>query len=202
MEHMILIIGLGNPGEKYKNTRHNLGFRIVDEFREKNNFPEFKLSKKFNVLLSENIFDGKKIIIAKPQTFMNESGKAVKTIFNFQFSIFNKFSINQFPNKNLIVLHDDIDLPLGKIRIVKNRGAAGHKGVESIIREIGTKDFIRFRIGIQPQKTKLKNAEKFVLQKFKKDEEKIIKEIVKKTIEAVELFLKKGLEKAMSEYNK
>ena len=80
---MIIIVGLGNPGKKYKSTRHNVGFQVVDEFAKENNFPEFKLSKKFNALVSENIINGKKIILAKPQTFMNNSGKPVKTLFSF-----------------------------------------------------------------------------------------------------------------------
>ncbi len=109
---MTLIIGLGNPGEKYKNTRHNIGFLVVDEFREKNNFPEFRLSKKFIALISEGVFNNEKMVIVKPQTFMNESGKAVKSI------------IKNIGRPGLpIIIHDDIDLPLGKIRIVKNRGA-------------------------------------------------------------------------------
>ncbi len=154
---MIIIVGLGNPGEKYKNTRHNVGFQVVDEFARENNFPEFRLSKKSKSLISKN----KGVTLVKPQTFMNQSGKAVKKFIG-----------------ELIVVHDDIDLPLGKIRISKNRGAAGHKGVESIIKEIGTKNFTRFRIGIQLKTGKPKNVEKYVLQKFDKQEEKIIKQVI------------------------
>ena len=167
---MIIIVGLGNPGKRYKDTWHNIGFQVVDEFAKENNFPEFKLSKKFNALVSENIINGKKIILAKPQTFMNNSGKPVKTLFSF------------YKPKELIIVHDDIDLPLGKIRISKNRGSAGHKGVESIIKEIGTKDFTRFRIGVSSKTEKPKNVEKYVLQKFDKEEEKIIKQVIKETI--------------------
>ena len=137
---------------------------------------------------------------------MNKSGKAVKIMTNFYKS--TRSSLLAKPD--LVVVHDDIDLPLGKIKIIKNRGAAGHKGIESIIREISTKDFIRFRIGISPSQVlrgkiwegKPKNAERFVLQKFKKEEEKIVKEVIEKTIEAIELTLKEGIEKSMSEYNK
>lgn len=153
---MILLAGLGNPGKKYKDTRHNIGFLVIDKFKEINNFPEFKLSKKFNSLVSEGFIDSKKVILAKPQTFMNESGKAVKALVSF------------YKIKVLFVAHDDIDLPLGKIKIAKGQGAAGHKGVKSIIKEIGTKDFTRIRIGISPEK-KPKNVEKFVLQKFNKE---------------------------------
>jgi len=160
---MIIIVGLGNPGEKYKNTRHNVGFQAIDEFAKENNFPEFKLSKKFSALVSEK----ENIILVKPQTFMNESGKAVKKLSEVG------------PRINLIVIHDDIDLPLGRIRISKNRGSAGHKGVESIIKEIGTKDFTRFRIGVSFKTEKPKNVEKYVLQKFNKEEEIIIKQVIK-----------------------
>ena len=168
---MTIIVGLGNPGRKYIYTRHNVGFQAVDEFAKENNFPEFRLSKKFNSFVSESILNNEKIILAKPQTFMNQSGKAVKKLIGDPLS-------QNFGRAGLLVVHDDIDLPLGKIRISKNRGAAGHKGVESIIREIGTKDFTRFRIGILPKIGKPKNIEKYVLQKFDKEEEKIIKEVI------------------------
>jgi len=192
---MILIVGLGNPGKNYKNTRHNTGFLAIDEFAQKNYFSDFRLSKKFNTEISEGVLSDQKIILAKPQTFMNFSGKSAKKLIrNWKLEI-----------KNLIVIHDDIDLPLGKIKIVKNRGSAGHKGVESIIKELKTKNFIRFRIGIRPQRTYgpvRRSTEEFVLKKFGKEEEKIIKEVVKKSVEVIETFLKQGLEKAMNEYNK
>ena len=173
---MVLIVGLGNPGKKYKMTRHNVGFWVIDELS--------KIKKEGWILV-------------KPQTFMNESGKAVKKIIeNLKLKI-----------ENLIVIHDDIDLLLGKMRIVKNRGAAGHKGVESVIKELGTKNFVRFRIGIKPLSKTIKpfnhlTIESFVLQKFTKEEEKIVKEVIEKTIEAIEFSLKEGLEKAMSRFNK
>lgn len=172
---MIIIIGLGNPGKKYKDTRHNIGFQVINEFREKNNFPEFKLSKKFNALISENILGSKKIILAKPQTFMNNSGKAVRPLINFY----------KITSQNLFIIHDDIDLFLGKIKISFARGSAGHKGIESIIKEIGTKNFIRFRLGIQPKKGKPQNTESFVLQKFSKQEKETLDKIIKKTTEAI-----------------
>ncbi len=168
---MIIIIGLGNPGKKYKDTRHNVGSKVIDEL-------EFLNETKF--------------VLIKPKVFMNNSGKAVKKIIsNFQFPIFN-----------LWVIHDDIALTVGKIKISKNRGAAGHKGIESIIKELKTKNFVRFRVGIQPKSGKPKSIEKFVLQKFNKEEKKIIKEVIKKTVEAVEITLKQGLEKAMTKFNR
>ena len=196
-ESMVLIVGLGNPGRKYQETRHNIGFQVVDEFLKENNFPKFKFAKKFNAEISEGILGGEKILLAKPQTFMNLSGKSVKTLMSFY----------KITRPVLVAVHDDIDLPLGKIRIVKNRGAAGHKGIESIIKELKNKNFIRFRVGIQPKTgrhpptTRPKNVEKFVLQKFNKDEEKIVKEVIKKSFEAIEILLREGLEKAMNLYN-
>jgi len=188
---MILIVGLGNPGKEYINTRHNIGFRVVDEFVKRNNFPDFKLSKKLRAKISKGVLDSKKMILAKPQTFMNLSGKAVKKLtYNLQLTTYN-----------LWVIHDDIDLPLGIIRISRDRGAAGHKGIESIIRELKTKDFVRFRIGIQPKSGKPKNIEKFVLKKFNKEEKKVLNQVVKKTTEAIEIAIKEGVEKAMGRFN-
>ncbi len=154
---MTIIIGLGNPGKRYTNTPHNIGFEIIDKFAKENNFPEFKLSKKFNALVSES----NNILLAKPQTFMNESGKSVKKICGGPSSA------------DLIVVHDDIDLPLGKIRISKNRGSAGHKGVESIIKELGTKKFIRIRIGVESND---------VLRKFKKEQRELLKPAILEAI--------------------
>ena len=117
---MILIIGLGNPGKKYKMTRHNVGFRIVDEFAKKHSFSDFYFSKKTSAEISKGAVSDQEIILAKPQTFMNLSGKAVKLLINFY----------KITPPGLVVIHDDIDILLGKIRISKGRGAAGHKGVE------------------------------------------------------------------------
>jgi len=188
---MILIIGLGNPGKKYQKTRHNFGFRAIEEFAKKNSFPKFKLMKNLQAEITQRNIFGKKIILAKPQTFMNLSGIAAKKLIkNFK-----------SPISNLWVIHDDISLPLGQIKISKNRGAGGHKGVESIIEKLKTKNFIRFRLGIRPQKFS-NQIKEFVLQKFDKKEEKIVKEVIKKTVEAIEISLESGLEKAMSEFNK
>ena len=203
---MILIIGLGNPGEKYKNTRHNIGFRIIDKFSKRNNFPEFEMSQKFKSLITEKTLLHKKIIIAKPQMFMNESGKAVRKIINYRLPIVNKTSINKFSNENLIIIHDDIDIALGKIRISQEKNSAGHKGIESIIKEIGTKNFTRFRVGIKTASSEQRTAnnidvEKFVIQKFRKDEEEIIGGVIEKTIDAIAMYLEQGIDKTMNQYN-
>lgn len=160
---MIIIIGLGNPGKEYTNTRHNIGFDVVDEIAKENNFPDFKLSKKFDALISKEA----SLVLVKPQTFMNLSGKSVRAISSF------------YKPNELIVIQDDIDLKIGEVRIVKNRGSAGHKGIESIIKELGTKDFTRVRVGIQPEKGKPEDVERFVLGKFKE------REIIKKVVEEI-----------------
>jgi len=194
---MILVVGLGNPGQKYEKTRHNLGFRVIDEFAKNKNFPDFKFSKKFNSEISESVLNYEKIILAKPQTFMNNSGKAVK-------KLIGNWKIE---SEKLFVIHDDIDLNLGKIKVVKDRGAAGHKGVQSIINEISTKNFIRFRIGIWP-KDKLvepdshRETEIFVLENFSKEEEKILDQVASRLIKTLDLLIKKGFEKTASTYNK
>jgi PTH1 family peptidyl-tRNA hydrolase len=151
---MILLVGLGNPGKKYERTRHNAGYRIIDELAKQ----------------KPNGF-----VLAKLKTFMNQSGKSVK-------ALITKYQIQ---NTNLWVAHDDIDLPLGVFKIQKGRGAAGHKGVRSIINELRTKDFWRVRIGICPKRGKPKNVERFVLQNFTKPEERAIKEAVGKAVEAI-----------------
>jgi len=151
------------------------------------------LQKKYDAEISENEILGEKILLAKPQTFMNESGKSAKALIkNFKLKI-----------KNCIVIQDDVDLPVGKIKIVKDRGSAGHKGIESIIQNIGNENLIRFRIGIKPASAKgFSEAKKIVLKKFSKEEKELVNNSVKKTCDALNLFLKSGLEKTMNEFNK
>ncbi len=192
---MKIVVGLGNPGEKYKKTRHNIGFMVLDKLQETQGFSDWSLKKNFQAEISEGTLNNERIILAKPQTFMNLSGKSVKSLIELCFQ--------QEKIENLVVAHDDLDLPLGKIKIVKNRGPAGHKGVQSIIDKLGTKNFIRFRIGIKPQKieNKEQKTEKFVLQKFNKEEEKNIKDVIDKTCQAIEIAIKNGIEKAMTQFN-
>lgn len=162
---MKIIAGLGNPGKKYQETRHNIGFWAVDYIARENNFPDFKLSKKFEALISEK----EKVILSRPQTFMNNSGRSIKALLKYY----------KTDPSSLTVIHDDIDLKIGEVKIVQQRGSAGHKGVESIIENLKTKDFARIRIGIQPKEGKPQNTESFVLQKFSKEEQKAVKESIK-----------------------
>lgn len=187
---MKLIIGLGNPGKIYQETRHNVGFLVIEEIGKEFDGQNFRFDKKFKSKISKLKFNGQKIILAKPQTFMNDSGRAVKALINYY---------NILPVTNLWLIYDDIDLPFGKLRIRKSGSSAGHKGVESIIYSIGTKNFIRFRIGIRPKDKKTFNTEKYVLQNFTKKEKEILeKEVLPKAKEAIEYALKEGIDKAIS----
>ena len=186
---MFLLVGLGNPGEKYEKTWHNIGFLAIDFFSKKKNLSTFKMNKKLESEVVEDKINGEKVILAKPQSFMNLSGSAVGALMR-QWKI---------KNDNLIVIQDDLDLPFGKIRISRDRGTAGHKGIDSIIKIIGTKNFTRIRVGIQPSYGKPKHPEKFVLKKI--DTEGKLKEVFKKTDKAIDLILDGKKDEAMTEYN-
>ena len=161
---MMLIVGLGNPGKEYEKTRHNVGFMVLDEFQKEHDFPDFSPSKKHSSLVSEGILGSTKVLLAKPQTFMNNSGKAVQSLLPKRGLGFPKPRLGN----TLVVVHDDIDIPLGKVKVSKGSGSAGHKGVDSIIQSLGTKDFTRIRVGIQPATGKPENVEEFVLMPFQK----------------------------------
>lgn len=180
----MVIIGLGNPGKKFDNTRHNAGFMAIDFFAQQNGFPEFELSKKYESLISEK----DEVMLAKPETFMNESGIAV----------YKMAKSYKLKTKSLIVIHDDIDMPLGKIKFSKDSGAGGHKGVDSIINALGRKDFIQLKIGIE---TGDQEAKEVVLKKFSKEEMNILKETISRSVDALDMLIQEGLEKAMNEYN-
>lgn len=169
---MKLVIGLGNPDNKYAENRHNSGFIIIDELKEAWNFPDFEFSKKFDAEISEGVLEGEKIILAKPQTFMNNSGESVQKIISFYKLI----------PEDIIVIHDDLDINLGEFKISTDCGPAGHNGVQDIIDKIGTQNFKRIRIGIEgaeQRKTRTVPGDVFVLQDFSKEELKIIKNFAK-----------------------
>lgn len=191
----ILIVGLGNPGEKYESTPHNAGFLVIDQLLETWNMkPETDTKLKSEV--AKGKVGKKQIILAEPQTFMNNSGTAVRALvssFKLQVSC-------------VWVIHDDVDLELGKIKIVKNRGSAGHKGVEDIIKKLKTKDFVRFRIGIRPKRLTIKRSKalmnKFVASPVGKDEQSLFEKSTKRCKEAVLVALEEGIEKAAGVYNR
>ncbi len=185
-----LIVGLGNPKEKYENTRHNIGFKAINEVATGFNFPDSNFQSSFNAEISKGTIKDKDVFLVKPLTFMNLSGKSVAKIARFY----------KIKPAKIIVIHDDIDISLGKIKIVKNRGAGGHRGIESIIRELGSKNFTRIRIGISPEKKPL-NAEIFVLQKFKEEEKASVNKTLQKTVKIVDMIMEEGLEKTASLFN-
>lgn len=182
-----IIIGLGNPGKKYINNRHNIGFIFLDEIKKNYGFPDFKLEQKFDtqLTLSQNSKLGKnKILLAKPQTFMNNSGKSVQNLANFY----------KISPENILVIHDDIDIFLGKYKLATDSSSAGHNGIQNIIDILGTKKFNRIRIGVAGKnydKRQMKLSD-FVLQNFEKEEMEIILEnTTSQIMKAIENFCQK-----------
>ncbi|MFA6251799.1 MAG: aminoacyl-tRNA hydrolase [Candidatus Paceibacterota bacterium] len=186
---MFIIAGLGNPGKEFEYTRHNLGFRVVDFFACQNGFPEFKFSKKYNALLSEGLVGGIDVILIKPQTFMNLSGKPVRSLIDF-------YKLEA--KKNLIVVNDDADVQIGEIKIQKGKASAGHKGVQSIIDEVGTKDFLRLRIGIDSEEPAYRiplnesGLEGVVLKNFTQIEEDILQTTISEASEHIKNIIING----------
>lgn len=200
---MKLIVGLGNPGGKYKSTRHNIGFMVIEKLA-KDLLPIYKSLKAWN---EDKSFKAqiskidKNLILAKPITYMNLSGESIDLIRNFY-----KIEI-----PDIWVIHDDIDLPLGKIRIRKSGASAGHRGIESMIKRFGRSDFVRFRLGIGrgrlaihkniDQNIPRQEIEKFVVSPFRDSEAGDAKKLLKHSVEAIRFALKEGIEKAMNRYN-
>lgn len=194
-EARVLIVGLGNPGEKYIGVRHNLGFDIVEDFVAK----KFdRTDWLFDKNLKSEILKKDNLLFAKPQTFMNNSGMAVKLIV----SVFN------IKPEDIIVIYDELDLPLGKIKVRLGGAAAGHHGVESIINSLSTDKFIRVRLGIGNLRTQSGerkgqsvSAEKFVLEPFMHSEKPQLKHMLKQATKALQILLEEGLEKAQTQFN-
>ena len=187
---MELIVGLGNPGLKYKNTRHNVGFAVLDLSLPENE--KWQTSKKAQAQYFKTEIVSNPVELLKPQTFMNNSGQ----------SVVYAAKKHDLKPEDIIVIHDDIDLPLGKIRIAQNSSSGGNKGVQSIIDHLKSKNFIRLKIGIGPEeRPRGFKAEKYVLKKFSKHEIKNLEKILGRASEAVEAIIKHGVKKAMNEFN-
>ncbi len=189
-----LIVGLGNPGNNYKESRHNIGFMVLEELLKNLNLisiKNFSFNKKLNVELSK-IKDSGNIYLIKPLSFMNLSGiptLATKKYFDIDLS-------------NILIVHDDLDLPFGQIKISKNSGAGGHNGVKSIIEHLHSKDFSRLRIGISTGLSRQNiPTEKFVLSNFSKEEQQELKKIISSCCECIKCFIEHGMEKTMNEFN-
>jgi len=175
---MKLIVGLGNPGKEYQKTRHNAGFLAMDKIvSQYSDIPTFNFQSKFKAEISQGIINNEKVILVKPMTFMNNSGQAVQAVLDY-------YKINP---KNIIIIHDDLDIPLGEFKISKNKNSGGHKGVQSIIDYLETKDFARIRIGIGTERNKKIPTEKFVLEKFSGEEMGKIERVIEKTIKLLVL---------------
>lgn len=176
---MKIIVGLGNPGKKYESTRHNAGFMAVDALHSAWKFEDWKIDKKSDSEVSSGTLDGEKIYLLKPQDFMNASGEAVS-----KFASYHK----TLP-KDIMVIHDELDLPLGETRFAFNRGSAGHNGVQSVADCLGTKEFHRLRIGIGRDAEQNKSAETYVLEKFGDEENKILKTVLSEIAKNIKSYL-------------
>lgn len=183
---MTLIVGLGNLGKEYAGTRHNIGREILTEWQKKSGLADFELDKKLNALVSKN----KQVVLFLPETFVNKSGNAVAPAVR----------LYKTKPKDIIVIHDDADIELGRAKLTYNRSSAGHKGVDSVRRALKTEAFWRLRIGIQ--KKKRVDAMKLVLQKFFPAEQAALKKLRKKLFDGLSLILEKGPEMAMNEINR
>jgi len=186
---MNLIVGLGNPGSKYINTRHNIGFRVIEKLAERHNAV---IKRKFFAAARECVFkySGNKLLLVQPLTFMNLSGKVVS-------GYLKRHRLNY---DSILVVCDDINLSLGKIRIRPQGSAGGHNGLASIIEDTGITDFPRLRIGVKTA-SPIENLSEFVLSDFTEDEVHRVREIILQSAEACECWLRYGIEKAMSTYN-
>lgn len=186
---MILIVGLGNPGRKYVQTRHNVGFMVLDLLLKKMtavNESVWEKNNKFNCLQVKTKTD---VFLVKPMSFMNASGEVVKKITQF-------YKVSNF---GLFIVQDDLDLPFGRIKITFGHGSAGHKGVQSIIEKLGSNNFVRIRIGVGNNKKV--EGEKYILSDFDKNEIGKLGKVIKKAVGAVEYILKEGVERAANKYN-
>ena len=194
---MYYIVGLGNPGKEHKNARHNVGFTVLEAFVIRNSLSSFHESKKYSGLYTEGMFNEKEFSILLPTTYMNASGSAVMKL------------VPKEKIENLVVVYDDIDLALGDIKVSYGRGDGGHNGIKSLIEKLGTANFTRIRIGIAQKSIwtgKLKRPKgeqlaSFVLGAFSRTEQKSLEEVTKKVHDALLVFITKGKEATMNQFN-
>ena len=184
-----LVVGLGNPGEEYRFTPHNMGFLVIDRLAESN---AIRVTRKENTsLVGLGTVKGREVALAQPQTYMNLSGPAVK-------GLLDRYDLKP---SQLLVVYDELALPWGQLRIRKNGSSAGHNGIKSLIGSLGSDEFFRLRIGIHPEQGR-GDAAKFVLAPFKRGQMKEVEELVIRSADAVESILAEGAEKAMATYNR
>jgi len=183
-----IIVGLGNPGREYRDTRHNIGFMLIDRLAEKLNARSMRVQSKAIITTAQ--YEGRKIILAKPQTYMNLSGQSVQGLVRFY----------KIPQENLMVAHDDLDLPFCALRLRPGGGSAGQKGIASIIQQLGTPDFARMRLGIDRPPGRMEAAA-YVLQAFTQKESQQVAELLDKAAEAALTWVTDGLDMAMNRFN-
>ena len=185
---MKLIVGLGNPGLQYAATRHNIGFEVIDSLAEAYNIQVTK--SKYKALIGEGNINGERVILMKPQTYMNLSGEAVRSCMDF----------HKIINEELLIIFDDVSLEVGQLRLRKNGSAGGHNGIKSIISHIGTQDFSRLKFGVgeKPAGWDLAN---YVLGRFSEEDLKIVGPRCKDAVEATAMFVTDGIDKTMNKYN-
>ena len=188
---MKLIVGLGNPGVQYSKTRHNVGFRAAEYIAEHYDFDDFSMSEKHGAEIAKGEILEEKIILAKPQTFMNLSGRAVQSIMSFY----------KIPFTDVIVISDDVTIPAGTVRIRRSGSAGGHNGLKSVIQEIGTDEFTRIRIGMEPMETFKGALEDYVLGRLSDEEESMFGDNLRIFPEIIETLFREGIEKAMNKFN-
>ncbi|MFW6035373.1 MAG: aminoacyl-tRNA hydrolase [Halothermotrichaceae bacterium] len=186
---MYLITGLGNPGRKYENTRHNVGFKAIYSLAEKYNIK--KTSRKFKAITARTRIAGQKVIMVQPQTYMNNSGESVKLVKDYY----------DIPIDKIIIIYDDMDLSLGQIRIKKKGSAGGHNGLKNIIKMLGSNKIPRIRIGIGRPENKYIDVVDYVLSRFSGDENKEVEQAINKVTNAVEEILDNGFNVAMNKFN-
>ncbi len=189
MSNRYLIVGLGNPGKEYVNTRHNIGFRCMDALVQAYNL-SYEGRKKSKAKIANGMIREKSVLIAKPQTYMNLSGSSVQGLANFY----------QIPPERIIVIYDDLDLPPGTLRIRPKGGTGGHRGMTDIVNKLGSKDFPRIRFGIGRPPGQMDPA-KFVLRRFSDEEEETVQPTVERVIKTIETWLTDGIDMAMNQYN-
>ena len=185
---MKLIIGLGNPGKLYENTRHNIGFEVIDALAEKWSAPLNQ--SKFNGMFAVVHRPEGKVVLLKPLTYMNLSGECVRPLMDY-------YDIDV---EDIVVIYDDLDLETGKLRLREKGSAGGHNGIKSLIQHLGTQQFNRIRIGVSRPPAGMKVAD-YVLSKFTKDDEAVVQDAVKKSVDAVEASLSKPFIEVMNQFN-
>jgi len=186
------VVGLGNPGLKYEFTRHNIGFRIVDSLAQDIEI-EFKKVKSYYSLISRGMINNHKVILIKPQTFMNLSGRAVSKVVSYY----------KIPLQDLLIVYDDLNLELGQVRIRKKGSAGGHKGMESIMQYLNSEDVPRLRIGIGNLSVNFNfDCVSYVLSNFNNEEKDKIREVIQLSTDAIKTVIEDGFEKAMRKYNR